>query len=152
MTYDMEFITWNLHLEPTYRMTIAKAEELMDSLAKVGNGYDKGTDMRTDNIVLNYEDGSISIYLNEIEDKDMPAVMLVLCTVGDTECNIDEIYHDPGSRHFGIFNKVFDTWFGPYMIAEYTKALLTAKSADVWEAWKEESGFNAFYKEVYTDD
>jgi len=146
---DVSDLTWYLNVDIDL-MTVDYLAQMIQTIGAIGGGkrYDIGNDESQDGIQLVYDNGILTLYLNQITDSDMPDVLDIL--IQYSEVRIKEIFHEALSRRF---SKKFEL-MGVQMLDVYEAVLKQCKydSQDVWEYWKDESGFYDFVKEVYDDE
>ena len=144
---DVSDLEWYVALDIDC-MDVDDLATMMKYLSTIGNKYDVGSDESEEGIQLVYENGTLRLFLNQILDCDMPKVIETL--IGFNGLRITEIFHECLSRRF---YKKFEL-VGIQMLDVYEAVLkqFDFDSADVWEYWKDESGFYDFVKEVYDDE
>ncbi|MBE6524445.1 MAG: hypothetical protein E7Z65_06210 [Thermoplasmata archaeon] len=142
---DTSDLEWYMSIELKSSLTLGELNELLDRLGRINESWCVGTE--DDDQVRVTKDGDLGIELDRITDSDMPEVLRILT---DYKVYICEIGHqvDRGL----CFYKVFNVFSPGEMVEVYRHVLIeTANPKLTWDAWKEESGFNDFVKEVYCD-
>ena len=143
---DTSDLEWYMCIELKDRMTVKEFNELTERIHNIDEkDYRIGT--TEDSKVRITKDGDLGLELEGIYDKDMPEVMRILCEYPIRICEIEH-----GAYRERSFYKGFNA-FSPSMEDVYSHTLIvTANPKLTWEAWKEESGFNKFVQEVYSDE
>ncbi len=142
---DTSDLEWYINIEFHHWMTVAQVDELTERIHNIDErDYRVGT--TEDEKVRITKDGDLGIILDGISDRDMPEVMRILTEYPIFIC---EIRHEACRK---VFWKDYNA-FTEDMLEVYKKVLIeTANPLLTWQAWKEESGFNAWVEEVYDND
>ena len=143
---DTSDLEWYMCIELKARMTVGELNDLLNRLEYINpKFYKAGTE---DERIKVTKDGDLGLEMEGIIDKDMPEVLRIL---SEYALDVVEICHDVTR---GVaFWKCYTAFTDDDLLDEFRhNATATGSPLMAWNQWKEESGFNKFVKEVYSDD
>jgi len=129
-------IEWDMSFD-VHDLTVVELEHIMDSLSRINdNSYTVGLNPKKDNVFLEYDNGTLVLYVTVIDDGDMQRLFEIIQNIS-VRARLAEIKHQAYKRTFSRYYSVF----GQQFFDRY----------EGWEEWKARSGFDEWAQEVYGD-